>query len=198
MEITRVETRFLSPIFPSRYIYTYILIIFPWNSSTGKGKTSRDLMIYFSRRRANDPCSRGSMVHIGETCFSRSFKTACTHRALHHDALGGSRTRALFRTVASHRCKLIYQRVQGEQVVLRSSVAGNLLNRDEFIFERRSARPCSCTREHRFRSLTPFAPRTSSNSIPRSSFLRTSSVRWVALRPRPLHNGRAHPCCKLE
>lgn len=116
-------------------------------------KTSRDLMIYFRRRRANDPCSRGSMVHIGA-------KPASTEASKPRATQPAAEPERSFRTVASLRCKLIYQRVQGEQAVLRSSVAGNLLNRDEFIFARRAARPCSCTREHRFRSLTPFAPGT--------------------------------------
>lgn len=44
-------------------------------------------------------------------------------------------------TVSSR--KLIYQRVQGEQVVLRPTAAGNLLNRDEFIFARRTRPLCA-------------------------------------------------------
>lgn len=88
---------------------------------------------------------------------------------------GKERERERVGTVSSRGCKLIYQRVQGEQVVLRPTAAGNLLNRDEFIFARRARPPCSCTREHRFRSLTPFAP-GASNSILR---ILLSSATWI-------------------
>lgn len=111
----------------------------------------------------------GSMVHIAKPALAGASKPRARTERCRRSGSAERRSNAA-RTATSRGCKLIYQRVQGEQVVLRSSAAGNLLNRDEFIFARR-ARPCSCTREHRFRSLTPFAPGTG-NSIPRTSFLR--------------------------
>ena len=79
-----------------------------------------------------------------------------------------------FEPFASLRCKLIYQRVhKGNKLSSgRAWPAIFLIAMNSSLSA--AARPCSCTREHRFRSLTPFAPGTSSNSIPRTSFLRAS------------------------
>lgn len=67
------------------------------------------------------------MVHIAKPAprFGRSLETA--------------RPAALLETGS----KLIYQRVQGEQVVPRSATAGNLLNRDEFIVARAPSSLCA-------------------------------------------------------